>query len=140
MSTERGPEAWDEPDDHTDQYLVYGAPTGRFPKGYTDEPVLASRDEPQALTKRQWKDHVDKRSKMAEEQRQKFETAQREQSRRLLSFEQRLVSAHDEARKRCIDVREEVRLVRHMQDKGKNVRHLEARLFVIERKVWKDAA
>lgn len=140
MSKDPQPEQWDEPDDHADQFLVYGAPTGRFPKGYTDEPKLAPRDEPQALTKRQWKDHVDKRSKMAEEQRQKFETAQREQSRRLLSFEEKLVSAHEEARRRCIDVREEVRLVRHMQAQGKNVRHLEARLFRIERKVWKDAA
>src|SRR5690349_5955167 len=136
MSNDREPEAWDEPDDHTDQYLVYGAPTGRFPKGYTDEPILASRDEPQALTKRQWKDHVDKRSKMAEEQRQKFETAQREQSRRLLTFEEKLVSAHQEARRRSIDIASEVRLVRHMQTQGKHVRHLEARLFSIERKVW----
>lgn len=138
MSNEPTPEAWDEPDDHTDQFLVLGAPTGRFPKGYTDEPVLASRDEPQALTKRQWKDHVNERSKRDEEQRRKFEAAAIEQARRLMSFEERLVSAHDEARRRCVDVSSEVRLVRHMRDQGKAVRHLETRLFVIERKVWSE--
>lgn len=134
------PEPWDEEDENADRFIVLGAPTGRFPRGYTDEPALTDRDEPQYLTGRQWKDHIDKRAKRDAEQRQKFETAQREQSRRLLTFEEKLVSAHAEARRRCIDVREEVRLVRHMQQKGAHVRHLESRLFVIERKVWKDAA
>lgn len=108
--------------------------------GYIDIPELGMRGEPEALDADDWKRHVDLRSKRDEEQRQKFEAVSREQARRLLSFEERLVSAHEEARRRCVDVSSEVRLVRHMQVRGKNVRHLEARLFVIERKVWKDAA
>ena len=107
--------------------------------GYTE---LASRagDELEPLDAQQWAAHIDERAKRDEEQRQKFEAASREQARRLMNFEERLVSAHDEARRRCIDVSSEVRLVRHMRNTGKSVRHLETRLFAIERKVWKDMA
>lgn len=97
-------------------------------------------DEPEALDRRDYELHIDQRAKEAAEQQRKFETAQREQSRRLMDFEQRLTTAHDEARKRCIDVSSEVRLLRHMQQSGKQVRHLEQRLGAVERKVWRDAA
>lgn len=105
--------------------------------GYTELPHLALDPLAESLDEEDWKTHVDERSKRDEVQRQKFEAASREQARRLMNFEERLVSAHVEARMRCIDVASEVRLVRHMQEKGKHVRHLESRLFTIERKVWR---
>lgn len=108
--------------------------------GYTELSARAMIEEPEPLDAQQWTDHVNERAKRDAEQRQKFEAAAREQARRLMDFETRLVSAHDQARLRCIDVSSEVRLVRHMQQQGKNVRHLEKRLYTIERKVWKDAA
>lgn len=106
--------------------------------GYTERTHRAILDAGECLDEQQWSEHVDERAKRDEEQRRKFEAAAIEQARRLLSFEERLVSAHDEARRRCVDVASEVRLVRHMQACGKGVRHLEARLFVIERKVWSE--
>lgn len=102
--------------------------------------ATAMCDEPEALDKQDYELHIDKRAKEAADQQRKFETAQREQSRRLMDFEQRLTTAHQEARRRCIDVSSEVRLLRHMQQSGKQVRHLERRLGAVERKVWRDAA
>jgi DNA repair exonuclease SbcCD ATPase subunit len=98
------------------------------------------RDEPEGLDRLDYELHIDERAIQHAEQQRKFETAQREQARRLMDFEQRLVTAHKEAQRRCIDVASEVRLLRHMQSAGKQVRHLEQRLGVIERKVWRDAA
>lgn len=97
-------------------------------------------DEPECLDADDWALHIDKRAKFAEEQRQKFEEASRERERRLMGFEQRLVAAQTEARRRCIDVTREVRLLQDMQARQKSVRHLEQRLGVVERKVWRDAA
>jgi hypothetical protein len=76
---------------------------------------------------------------MRERQRIKLEIAERERNRRLLSFEERLQSAQAEARLRRIDVTSEVRLLKHMQQSGKEVRHLERRLGAVERKVWRHA-
>lgn len=100
--------------------------------------ATAMCDEPEALTEAEWKAHIDKRAITAEEQRRKFESAARDRERRLMDFEQRLVTAHAEARRRCIDVSSEVRLLKHMQSSGKQVRHLEQRLGAVERKVWRD--
>lgn len=113
---------------------------------HADEPHVVERiasattlaDEPEALTQAEWDAHIDKRAILAEDQRQKFESAARDRERRLLTFEQRLVTAQTEARKRCIDVTSEVRLLKHMQSAGKQVRHLERRLGAVERKVWRE--
>lgn len=115
-------------------------------KTTADEPHIVERiasatslcDEPEALTADEWKAHIDKRAISAEEQRRKFESAARDRERRLMDFEQRLTTAHAEARRRCIDVSSEVRLLKHMQANGKQVRHLEQRLGAVERKVWRD--
>lgn len=124
-----------------------GQPDREYPLA-PDPPDVAARigearamcDEPEALDRDDWTRHIDKRAKELELQRQKFETAERDRERRLMNFEERLVTAQREARKRCIDVSSEVRLLRHMQSSGKQVRHLEQRLGVVERKVWRDAA
>lgn len=97
-----------------------------------------TQDEPEGLDAEEWTQHIDKRAKELEEQRRKFESASRDRERRLLTFEDRLVTAHAEARKRCIDVSSEIRLLRHMQSAGKEVRHLERRLGAVERKVWRE--
>lgn len=100
--------------------------------------ATAMCDEPEALTQAEWEVHIDKRAILAEEQRRKFESAARDRDRRLMDFEERLVTAQTEARRRCIDVTSEVRLLRHMQSNDKQVRHLEQRLGAVERKVWRD--
>jgi hypothetical protein len=115
-------------------------------KATADEPHVVERiagatnlcDEPEALTRDEWEAHIDKRAKAIEEQRRKFESAARDRERRLLTFEQRLTTAHAEARRRCVDVSSEIRLLRHMQSSGKQVRHLEQRLGAVERKVWRE--
>jgi hypothetical protein len=124
-----------------------GQPDREYPLA-PDPPDVVARigearamcDEPEALDAQDYRLHIDKRAIMLAEQQQKFESRAREQSRRLMDFETRLVSAHDEARRRCIDVSSEVRLLKHMQQSGKEVRHLERRLGAVERKVWRDAA
>src|SRR5690349_7648263 len=107
--------------------------------GYADIPQLGMREEPECLTENEWLAHVAKRAQDFEEQQRKFEEAKLEQARRLKTFEERLESATREARtaKRRIDVVNEVRLLRHMQQSGKEVRHLERRLYLLERKVWR---
>lgn len=99
-----------------------------------------TRDEPEYLDTDDYERFIDPEKVMREGQRIKLETAQREQARRLMDFEERLTTAHKEAQRRCIDVSCEVRLLRHMQQSGKQVRHLEQRLGAVERKVWRDAA
>ena len=98
---------------------------------------MAMRDEPEALTAEEYAVHVDKRAREAAEQQRKFETAQREKERRLMTFDQRLAKAQLEARSRCIDISSDVRLLRHLERAGKKVRHLESRLHALERKVWR---
>lgn len=95
-------------------------------------------DEPESLDAQDWKAHIDERHKTIEQQRRKFEAARIDQERRLLTFEQRLVKTQAEARRQHIDVSGEVRQLRHMQAKAKDVRHLETRLGTMERKVYRD--
>lgn len=106
--------------------------------GYTSEPGRALRGEPECLGAADWDIHVGKRSETVEEQRRRFEAARIEEERRLLTVEQRLVTAHEEARRRCIDVSSEAFVLRRMLAAGKNVRHMETRLGSLERKVWRD--
>src|SRR5690349_12775859 len=104
MSSQHDPEAWDEEGLDDDRYMVAGAPTGRFPKGYTDTPILADRDEPQALTRRQWLNHVKKRATQAEI----AERMQRERDAKLLSQEERIVKAMRDAAAQRRDVTREL--------------------------------
>jgi hypothetical protein len=95
-------------------------------------------DEPEALSLEEWSAHIDERAKEFAKQQQKFEDAQREQARRLLTFEERLdvvTAAARQARHR-VDITRDLALLRHMAQSGKGVRHLERRLFLIERKVF----
>lgn len=120
------------------------APKGRRGDGlgYVDNPHMAMREEPECLSAQEWRDHVEKRADTAAEQLQKFEDRKREEARRLLTFEERLTAAMAHARtaKWRADISSEVRLLRQMQAAGKEVRHLEKRLHMIERKVWREAA
>ena len=126
--------------------LGYLSQPGREYPQAPDPPDVVARiaearamcDEPEALDRQDYELHIDQRAKEHAEQQRKFETARREQARRLMDFEQRLTTAHQEARRRCIDVTSEIRLLRHMQQSGKQVRHLEQRLGAVERKVWRD--
>src|SRR5690349_1446456 len=77
-----------------------------------DEPELVDRiatctdwrDEPEGLDRLDYELHIDERAKRDAEQQLRFETRQREQSRRLMDFEQRLATVQADARRRRIDV------------------------------------
>jgi hypothetical protein len=131
--------------DHKPRYLAPKARRGDG-HGYVDMPAMGMHEEPECLTEAEWKLHVARtEGETDEERKQAFAAKQLEDARRLLSFEDRLTAATAEARasKHRLDISSEVRLLRQMQQQGKEVRHLEQRLFVIERKVWradKDAA
>lgn len=112
-SPQHDPEAWDEDDLDDDRYIVFGAPTGRFPKGYTDEPILTDREEPQYLTRRQWRNHVKKRADQAEI----AERMQRERDAKLLSQEERIVKLQQEAAVKRRDIKREMWALRQMQAK-----------------------
>jgi hypothetical protein len=138
------------------RFLMPGGGQGPERLGYSHEPLrrlqpdtdetkdrIASatdlRDEPESLDFDDYGRFIDPEKVMRERQRIKLEIAERERNRRLLSFEERLQSAQAEARLRRIDVTSEVRLLKHMQQSGKEVRHLERRLGAVERKVWRHA-
>lgn len=122
------PDAWDEHDLDADLYMVLGAPTGRFPKGYTETPILAERDEPQSLTRRQWLNHVKKRATQAEI----AERMQRERDAKLLSQEERIVKAMRDAAAQRRDVSRELAVLRDMQRKQRPPDKIEKRVQVLE--------
>jgi hypothetical protein len=132
LSSQHDPEAWDEDDLDDDRYLVFGAPSGRFPKGYTDEPILAEREEPQYLTRRQWRNHVKKRADQAEI----AERMQRERDAKLLSQEERIVKAQKDAALQRRDVRREMWILRQMQAKQRPPALIEKRVQILERVVY----
>jgi hypothetical protein len=138
------------------RFLMPGGGQGPERLGYSHEPLrrlnsdtpetkdrIAAatdlRDEPESLDLEDYKRFIDPEKVMRERQRIRLEVAELERARRLLSFEERLTIAQVEARSRRIDVTSEVRLLKHMQQSGKEVRHLEQRLGVVERKVWRNA-
>lgn len=118
------------------------APSGRRsdPLGYTDVPGLAMRDEPEAISRDDYERHVLGRAQTAAEQQAAIEAARMDQQRRLLTAEERMSAAHQEARRRCIDVSSEVRLLNSMLSNGKQARHVERQLGAMERKVYREAA
>jgi hypothetical protein len=123
--------------EHKRRYLASKARRGDG-HGYVDEPAMGMRDEPEALTEGEWRIHVAGRAESAAEQQQRFEEAKLEQARRLLSVEERLAAVMREARgaKRRVDISREAGVLKRMLESGKAARHLEQRLFVIERKVY----
>lgn len=132
----------DKPKPHKPRLL---APTGchrRFvdEHAYVELPGLAMRDEPEALSRDDYERHVKGRRVTAAEQQAAVEAARLEQQRRLLTVEQRMTECHAEARRRGRDVTREVRLLSLMLAKGVQARHLESRLGVMERRVYRDAA
>lgn len=118
------------------------APSGRRADeyGFTDIPALAMRDEPEAIDDDDYQIHVLGRALTHAQQQIALEQAKLDRSRKLLTLEERLVVTHAEARRRCMDVSSEVRLVRLMLGSGKEPRHVEARLGVMERRVYRAAA
>jgi hypothetical protein len=107
---------------------------------YVALPGLAMRDEPEALSEDDYARHVLGRATTAAEQQAAIEAAKLARQQKMLSIEERLVEAHAEARRRCMDVSREVRLVRDMLAKGKEPRHVESRLGSMERRVYREAA
>jgi len=127
------------PREHQPRLLVPGAKRrGSDPKGYTDIPALAMRDEPEALSRDDYERHVLGRAQSAAEHQAALEAARLEVSRREMSFDERLASATLEAKRRSIDVSSDVRLLAHLRAQKKDVKHLERRLGSLERKVFRE--
>lgn len=124
---------------HVPRLLVPGAKRrGSDPSGYTDIPALSMRDEPEALSHDDFERHVLGRAVSAAEQRAALALARLEAERRLMTFDERLRSAVAEARRRRVDVSSDVFVLGRMRAAGKAVRHLEARLGVLERKAFRE--
>lgn len=130
------PDIWDEIDDHTPCFLVHGAPTGRFPHGYTSEPILGIKDEPEGLDGADWKRYIRPRADQSEAERLAAEQRAREQSARLLSQEQRMVRVQAEAATKRRDVRREMWVLRNMQRQNRPAEVIEKRLQTVERIVY----
>lgn len=105
--------------------------------GYVNRPELAMRDEPEALTAEEHARHIDVDAKRAAEQQAHYEEAQRERKWRLMTFDQQLAEVQIEAARLRIDISGDLWVIRQMQRAGKKVRHLEARLGAIRRKVYR---
>lgn len=105
--------------------------------GYVDKPEMAMRDEPEALTAEEHALHIDQDSKRAAEQQKAFDDAQREKKWRMMTFDQGLADVQLEAQAKRIDISSDLWAIRQMQRAGKKVRHLEARLGAIRRKVYR---
>lgn len=115
------------------------APKGRSGDGwgYVDNPEMAMRDEPEALTREEHARHIDQDSKRAAEQQRHYEEGQREKKWRMMTFDQGLAEVQLEANRRCIDINSDLWAIRQMQRAGKKLKHLERRLGAIRRKVYR---
>jgi hypothetical protein len=114
------------------RFLRLGAPTGRFPDGYADDPACGTRGEPECLDEADHDRYIAPRASQDAAKRLKVEEQAREQAKRLLSQEERLVAAQAEAKARRRDVSREVWLVERLTAKGK-ADQAERRLQALER-------
>lgn len=103
---------------------------------YTSIPGVAMRGEPEALSKEEHERHVEGRRVRVEQQTEAVQEVALEMARRLLSLEERVTMVQLEAHRRRVDVSSEVRLMRLMLVSGKEARHVEARVVVVERRVY----
>lgn len=97
------------------RFLHDGPPTGRFQHGYTDEPKLAMRYEPEALDRDDWERHVAREAK----QRKAALLAGQAREMRALSQEERLKEAKAHADSKRRDVSRESLACRRMIERGK---------------------
>ena len=105
--------------------------------GYVDRPELGMSGEPEALTREEYERHIDVDAKARAEQQRRLEEAERDKRWRMMSFDQQLAEAQLEARRRRLDISSDVWAIRQMQRSGTKIRHLEARLGAIRRKVYR---
>lgn len=108
--------------------------------GYTDIPVGPAKHEPQPLSDDEYEIHVLGRAQTLAQQQAAIEQARLAQAQRLLTAEERLKRVQDEARCRCIDISSDARLLRMMLTSGKQARHVERKLGMVERRVYREAA
>jgi ATP/maltotriose-dependent transcriptional regulator MalT len=115
------------------------APSGRRSDhiGYVEEPALAMRDEPEALSVAEWETHVVTRQVTVTQHQTIVTTAALEHARKLLTLEERQVALRGEAKRRGMDLSREFRLLALMVRSGKHDRHVETRLYAAERRVYR---
>lgn len=114
------------------QFPVAGAPTGRCPNGYADDPALSRPDEPEALDRMDWNRHIGQEV----DQRARARELERERSARLLSQEERIAKAMQEAQAKRRDVSREMAVLRQMQAKQRPPEKIEKRVQILERVVY----
>jgi hypothetical protein len=100
--------------------------------GYVDLPALGMAHEPECLDADDWDRHIGREV----DQRAKARELERERSARLLSQEERVVKAQQEAASKQRDVRREVWLLRDMLAKGRAPEKIEKPLQGLERIVY----
>jgi hypothetical protein len=118
----------EHPNHPKQRFLTYGAPTGRFEQGYAEEAKLGMRAEPECLDENDWDRHIGKpaaQAKTANELRI-------ERDLKLLSQEERIVKAQQEAKAKRRDVSSEVRLLRDMLAKRRSPQKVEKRVQRLE--------
>lgn len=123
---------WDPVQAKRDQKLREAGepiPDSEEDHGYTDLPGLALPHEPECLDEDDWDRHVGKEV----DQRAKARHIERERSAKLLSQEERIVKAVQEAAVKRRDVRREVWLLRQMQARKCKPEKLEQRVQGLER-------
>lgn len=97
-------------------------------RGYTNDPRLALKGEPEAI-------HVD----MLDPRWERRSIHRRRQAREAFTVEQRMVYAQRQAALRSIDLRSEFRLLRHMREQGRDDDAV-SELRRVESRVYRDAA
>jgi hypothetical protein len=118
------------------RYLRLGAPTGRFPDGYADDPACGSRGEPECLDEADHDRYIAPRASQDAAKRLLAEQEARDKDRRLLSQEERITRAMREAREKRRDVSREVAFLRNMQAKRRAPDAIEKRVQTLERIVY----
>jgi hypothetical protein len=118
------------------RFLRLGAPTGRFPDGYADDPACGTRGEPEYLDQADFDRYIAKGAK----QRRAAHEAGVELELKLLSQEERIVNATAEAKAKRRDVSSELYVLRRMQDRGKSAAVIEKRLQRLERLAYLNRA
>jgi hypothetical protein len=114
------------------RYLRLGAPTGRFPDGYADDPACGTRGEPECLDEQQWKDYVHAEAK----QKRAAKEAGRELEIKRLSQEERISRAVEEAKRLRRSVTRDLWVLEQMKAQGRPYDAVEKRVQALERNVY----
>lgn len=122
-----------DPTHDGDRYLIYGAPTGRWSKGYTDIPGVGMGDEPQCLSRLQYEKHI---KPPAHPIAMTAAEVQGQREKQWLSQEERIQKAMDHAKEKRRDVSREKWILDRMLAKRRKPHMIEKRVRVLEQMAY----